>query len=150
MMLSRTAALAALVLVAAGAPAGAYVLSDSAGSPGAAHASPHPGNAHHAKQHGQGADSDESGDDETGSEHADEASAAGRAHAEAMKTWSRCVAEAASGPKTGEHTGPPKDACGVKPMPPGLARHQAAGTGPSAPGKAGAHKKGTQGRSHAG
>ena len=146
-MLTRTAALAALVLVAAAAPAGAYVLSDAADTPGGSHASPHAGKAHHDKQHAEGADSDEAGGDDSG-EHADDASAAGRAHAEAMKAWAHCVAAAASGPMAGERCGPPKDACGEKPMPPGLAQHQRAHTGPFAPGKGGAQEKGAHGSAH--
>jgi hypothetical protein len=51
-----------------------------------------------------------------------------------MKAWAHCVAEAASGQKSGERSGPPKDACGDKPMGPGRARHLADHTGPFAPG----------------
>jgi hypothetical protein len=118
MVLTRTAALAALVLVAAAAPAGAYVLSDS---PGGSGTSRHAAQADHDQQHKTGKPD----------------KAAGQAHADAMKAWAHCVADAASGRKTGEHTGPPKTACGDKPMAPGLAKHLAAGTGPFAPGKAG-------------
>jgi hypothetical protein len=62
----------------------------------------------------------------TGTEQAAAASAAGRAHAEAMRAWAQCVAEAASGPKTVGAPVPPKLACGEKPMGPGRARHLAA------------------------
>lgn len=62
----------------------------------------------------------------TGTEQAAAASAAGRAHAEAMKVWARCVADAASGPKSADAPVPPKLACGDKPMGPGRARHLAA------------------------
>lgn len=140
MILTRTAALAALVLVAAAAPAGAYVLSDS---PGASGTSRHAAQADHDKQHktGKPDKADDQAEDQ-GTEHADEHAAAGQAHADAMKAWAHCVADAASGPKTGEHTGPPKIACGDKPMAPGLAKHLAAGTGPFAPGKAGSKAHG--------
>jgi hypothetical protein len=145
MMLTRTAALAALVLVAAAAPAGAYVLADSTGAPGT-HASPHAGKAHKDKHDPKHASSKEPGDD-SGADHAGDSSADGRAHAQAMKAWAHCVAEAASGPRTGEHAGPPKVACGEKPMPPGLAKHEADGTGPFAAGKGGPGRSDSHSRS---
>lgn len=60
-----------------------------------------------------------------------EKSAAGKAHAEAMRKWARCVAEHAQ-----EDRPPgvrPKDLCPPKPVPPGRAKH---GHGP-----AGSHGK---------
>lgn len=56
------------------------------------------------------------------------ASGPGRAHAEAMKEWARCVAEHAR-----EDRPPgvrPKDLCPPKPVPPGRAKH---GLGPAGP-----------------
>jgi hypothetical protein len=132
MKLSRPVALAALVFVAVAAPVGAFALSGDDGNAGSAHHSAHAAGSDKADKAGHGAAKQDHG---PGREHADEASAAGRAHAEAMKTWARCVAAAASGPKTGEHAAPPKDACGDKPMAPGLAKHLAGQTGPFAPGK---------------
>jgi hypothetical protein len=126
MDITRPMALGALLLAAVAAPVGAFALSDD-DNPGTSHHATHAGHAKHDKA--------AKPDHATGKERADEASDAGREHAEAMKEWARCVAEAASGPKTGERTGPPKDACGDKPMGPGRAKHLAAGTGPFAPGR---------------
>lgn len=117
---ARGSVLAGLVLVALAAPAAVFAVAsaDDDGdrpAPATAHSTKH---GHHDKSAGP--------EDTTGSEHADDASAVGRAHAAAMKAWARCVAEAASGPKAGERTGPPKDACGDKPVGPGRAKHDAA------------------------
>jgi hypothetical protein len=131
MQLSRTSALAALLFVALAAPAGAYALAGDDGDSGTAH--------HATKQDGAKQDKDDKADHSPGVEHADEASGPGRAHAEAMRKWAHCVADAASGPKAGERTGPPKERCGEKPMAPGLARHLAAGTGPFAADKGQGH-----------
>lgn len=43
----------------------------------------------------------------------------GLAHAAAMKAWTQCVREAASGPKTEGQPIPPKNACPPKPLGPG-------------------------------
>jgi hypothetical protein len=136
---SRATGLAALLFVAVTAPAAAFALSgDSDESDGSR--TPPAAAGHSAK-----AKSDESAKHEqSGPEQSDEASAAGRAHAEAMKKWAHCVAEAASGPKTGDYTGPPKDACDEKPVGPGREKHDDAGA--STPGKSGEHHG--QGRGH--
>jgi hypothetical protein len=118
----RGTTLAALVFVAVAAPVTAYALAagDDAAPP--AH-----GHAHDAHGHGAAADKhvdkDKAKKADHGTDRADEASAAGRAHARAMKAWAHCVAEAASGQKTGDRTGPPKDACDDKPLGPGRAKH---------------------------
>ena len=142
MQVSRTTALAALVFVAVAAPVGAFALAGDDSGPGTSQHATHPGKARHDKDKDKDKDKAEHKERAKGSDHADDASGAGRAHAEAMKKWARCVAEAASGAKSGDQTGPPKDQCGDKPMPPGLARHLSAGTGPFAPGK-GQAKKGS-------
>jgi hypothetical protein len=72
-------------------------------------------------------------------ENGDDASAAGRAHAEAMKAWARCVSEAASGPNANNAPVPPKTACGDKPAAPGLAK-QGGRARSDSPGKSGQHK----------
>ena len=74
--------------------------------------------------HAKGQKKDE--DKQKGSARADGSSAA-RDHAEAMNEWARCVSEAASEPKSGERTGPPKEKCGDKPVGPGRAKHDAGG-----------------------
>jgi hypothetical protein len=132
MKLTRTTALVVLLFLAIAAPAAAFALADDDGDTGASHHATHPGTAKHDEKPGDD-DADEP-DHATAQEQADDASGPGRAHAEAMKGWAHCVAEAASGPKTGDRTGPPKDACGDKPMGPGLARHLADHSGPFAPG----------------
>jgi hypothetical protein len=141
MKLTRTTALAALLFVAVAAPAGAFALAGDDGDSGTSHHATH----HEEAKHDKAAKPKHT----TGEEHADEASAPGRAHAEAMKAWAHCVADAASGPKTGEHTGPPKDACGDKPVGPGRAKHESAapshgppaGKGPLQPhGKSQSHR----------
>lgn len=128
---ARASAIAAVVFASVGllgaAAALTYASQDSSqhGSSVAAH-----GNKHEdkAKDHGKG-------HDDKGS--SDEASAAGRAHADAMKAWARCVAEAASGPKAENAPVPPKTACGDKPMAPGRAKHGEHADS----GKSGDHKK---------
>jgi hypothetical protein len=111
---TRATVLAGLVLVAGAAPVTAYAVAGGSNDAGSSHSS-----VGHQKVHDQAAKPDHA----TGQDRADEASAPGQAHAEAMKAWAHCVADAASGPKTGERTGPPKDACGDKPVGPGRAKH---------------------------
>jgi hypothetical protein len=130
MKLTRTTALIVLVFLAVAAPVAAFALADD-DNPGTSHHATHPGKAEHDDKSG---DKSAKPGHATGEDRADEASGPGRAHAEAMKAWAKCVAEAASGPKSGEHSGPPKDACDDKPMGPGRARHLADHTGPFAPG----------------
>ena len=131
MLPMRGSILAGLVFVAIAAPVTAYTVTadDSDPAPGF---SDHAGKPHkpaHAKP------------EHTGSEQADEASGPGREHAEAMKEWARCVAEAASGPKTETSPIPPKEACDDKPMGPGRAKHAPADdAAPGAPGKSGDHR----------
>lgn len=132
---TRGASLAALVLVAVAAPVAAYSLADDSGAP--APASVSPGNSDHAKGKNKAPKDAEPGDD---SGQAADASAAGQAHAEAMKEWARCVAEAASGPKAQDAPRPPKLACGEKPMGPGKAKHLAGVDDADAPGKSGEKK----------
>ena len=143
---TRTVALAGLVLVAVVAPVGAFALTAAPDhQPGTS-----PAAAPHADDtQGVDPESDEPGDEPTeASEPADDPTdtstpapasapgAAGRAHAEAMQAWAHCVAAAASGPKTGVRSGPPKLACGDKPVGPGRAAH-----GSNRPhGKSGAHR----------
>jgi hypothetical protein len=135
MKLTRTTALAALLFVALAAPAAAFARADD-----------DPGTAHHAKHDKAERDKAAKGDKAskpdhaTGEVRADEASAPGRAHAEAMKAWAQCVGEAASGPKAEEQSGPPKVACGDKPMGPGRARHEA--DRPTPPGLSKDHARG--------
>jgi hypothetical protein len=131
MVQTRGSMLAALVFVAIAAPVTAYAVAADDNDTG-------PGNSSHSgKSHKS---SDKKAKHSTGSEHADEASAPGRAHAEAMKEWARCVAEAASGPKTEESPTPPSEACGDKPMSPGRAKHADAGAAKSEHGKSGDHR----------
>lgn len=147
---SRGTALAALVLVAVAAPFTAYAV--SAGNDDARPSGHAFGHAKHGDK--EKADKDKADKDKsdkpghaTGRDRAEEASAPGRAHADAMKAWAQCVAEAASGPKADDATTPPKEACGDKPMPPGLAKH-AAPSGDS-PGRSGDHRSSDRGRGHA-
>lgn len=95
----RAGVLAALALVAVAAPVTAYALDDE------------PSSRDRAGRIGM------PGQDDRGAERR----ADGRAHAEAMKEWAECVAEAA---KDDERTGPPTAACD-KPAPPGLAKRDA-------------------------
>ena len=137
----RAAAVTGLVLAVFALPVTAYALAgtdDDPGTPPATAHTKHP-KATAPADPAETEESDEAGD--AGTEGPDAHSAAGRAHAEAMKTWARCVAESASGPKTGIRTGPPKLACGDKPMGPGRAKHLAAGTGPFAPGRGATQKQ---------
>jgi hypothetical protein len=128
MKLISAAGIAGLVIAAAAAPVAALTVSGATDDP--SDASPL---AAHATSDADPDDSTEPEDaDEpagpahpTGTEQAAAASAAGRAHAEAMKVWARCVADAASGPKDAAAPVPPKLACGEKPMGPGRARHLA-------------------------
>lgn len=125
--------MAALALVAVAAPVAAYSLSDDSGTPSPASVSP--GNSDHATSKDKPPKVAKPKDES--SENA-ESSAAGQAHAEAMKEWARCVADAASGPKAEDAPRPPKLACGVKPLGPGKAKHQADDA--DAPGKSGEKK----------
>jgi hypothetical protein len=142
MLVTRGTTLAALVLVALAAPVTAFALSDDAGD--ASRSSEHSAKAQHDKS--EKAEHDEAGEDGLG----DEKSAPGRLHAQEMKDWVDCVAEAASGPKDDERTGPPKDACDDKPAPPGLEKREAARGDASAPGKSGEHRGQGQSRGHSG
>src|SRR4051794_35589272 len=144
---TRSATLAGLVLVAVVAPAGAFALAagdDPAAAPTAfTHPSASPGADDEtddaATEPAETESADTGGIDDAAQAAA--ASAAGRAHAAAMKAWAHCVSEAASGPKTGDRTGPPKAACGAKPVGPGRAEHAPDATGtPPATGKG--HGKG--------
>lgn len=138
MQVSRTTALAALVFVAVAVPVGAYALAGDDSGPDTSRHATHAANAKHDKDHDKDKAEGKSnaGHDGRGkgSDRADDASGPGRAHADAMRKWAHCVAEAAGGQKSGEQTGPPKDQCGDKPMPPGLAKRLSAGTEPFAPG----------------
>ena len=107
---TRGTILAALVLVAVAAPVAAYSLDDAPSSRAdRSEQSEHPGKGHDkgdAKGHDKDGDKSERpgrGEKpekaEKGSDRPDDPSAAGRAHAQAMKEWTRCVADAASGPK---------------------------------------------------
>lgn len=151
MTLVRTAGVAGLVLAAGALPVAAFALTSAddphgppAGVPGAVHAT-----ASHPAEPDETADEATEPDD-TGTGEPNPASAAGRAHAEAMKAWARCVAEAAGGPKTDGKPMPPKVACGEKPVAPGRARHLAGSEAP--PGHSGDHatkphaKSGSHGR----
>jgi hypothetical protein len=127
MKLISAAAVAGLVVAAAAAPVAALTLTDGPDHP--AGVSPL---AVHSTADAEPEESEASDDatepaepDNTGTEQAAAASAAGRAHAEAMKVWARCVADAASGPKAAGAPVPPKLACGDKPMGPGRAKHLA-------------------------
>jgi hypothetical protein len=93
--------------------------------------------AAHKDKHPEKAEHDGKRNGEKG--NGDDASAAGRAHADAMKAWVRCVADAASGPKADNAPVPPKSACGDKPAAPGLAKHGGRAKSDS-PGKSGQHK----------
>jgi hypothetical protein len=128
MKLISAAAVAGLVVAAAAAPVAALTLTNGPDhpadvSPLAAHST---ADAEPEESEASEDASEPAGPDHpTGTEQAAAASAAGRAHAEAMKVWAHCVAEAASGPKTAGAPVPPKLACGDKPMGPGRARHLA-------------------------
>lgn len=140
MVISRAGTLAALVLAALAAPVTAVALASGPGGP-----SPHPSSpasTHAAEPEDDASDAPEPKDQETGTPNAH--SAAGRAHAAAMKAWAHCVADAASGPKSTDQKMPPKLACGEKPLGPGRAKHQAAGS--TSPGHSGDHPRG---RGHA-
>lgn len=122
---SRGRTLAALVLVAVAAPLTAYAVSageDDTRPPGHAVGHDKHGDKADKGHRADKADKDKAGHS-TGRGQGDEASAPGRAHADAMKEWARCVADAASGQKSSGSTTPPKEACGDKPMPPGRAKH---------------------------
>jgi hypothetical protein len=124
---SRGTTLAALVLVAVAAPLTAYAVSagqDDTRPPGHAVGHDKHGDKADKGHKPEKADKDKNkADHSTGRAQGDEASAPGRAHADAMKEWARCVADAASGQKAGASTTPPKEVCGDKPIPPGRAKH---------------------------
>jgi hypothetical protein len=122
---ARASAVAAVVFVSVGligsAAALTYAHADtttesSVDSPGHGHG--HGQAEKKAHQKGDKADTDGKN-----SEKGSDASAAGRAHADAMRTWARCVAAAARGPKADGAPVPPTTACGDKPAPPGWAKH---------------------------
>lgn len=127
---TRGTILAAALVVTLAAPAATYAVASADDSRPAAHKAKH--DDHGKPQH------------PTGTEHAADASTPGRAHAAAMRAWAHCVAEAASGPKSGDHSGPPKDACGDKPVAPGRAKH----AGAEAPGRSGDHRPASPGQGH--
>jgi len=131
---TRGSMLAGLVLVAIAAPVTAYAVSGDDPDP-----------TPPATTHGPKAPKPAKAEHTTGTEHAAEASAPGRAHAEAMKAWARCVAEAASGPKVEGAPMPPKEACGDKPVSPGRAKHAPGAL--ESPGRSGDHPS-DHGRGH--
>ena len=139
MKLTRGTALAALLLVALAAPVAAYSLSDDGGDADEPTAAV-------TKTKSAKPDKPDKAEHKKGTHRADEASAAGRAHAEAMRAWAQCVAEAARGPKADDAPTPPKLACGDKPLGPGRAKHLAANGG-VAPGRSGEHKPKTHDKS---
>jgi len=138
---TRGMTLAALLLIAVVAPFTAYAVSagdNGTGSPG-----------HSAAHAGKKADKPDKPGHSTGRDHAAEASAPGRAHADAMKAWAHCVADAASGPKASDSPTPPKEACGDKPMGPGRAKHpDASGGSDESPGRSGDHRPARPDRGH--
>jgi hypothetical protein len=134
-MSTRGTTLAALVLAALVAPFAAAAATGGSDDDGHSHAAHHSAKPGHPGKPGHA----------TGSDGDDKPSAAGTAHAEAMKKWARCVADAASGPKTGERTGPPKDACPDKPIGPGRAKHESDES--AARGRSGDHRHGGHGGS---
>jgi hypothetical protein len=133
---TRGSILAGLVLVAIAAPLTAYAVAGDDSDPAppvGTHGPNHP-----KPSKGPEAEETPGTEDDTGTEHADEASAPGRAHADAMKAWAHCVADAASGPKAEGSPIPPKDACGDKPVSPGRAKHAPASE--ASPGRSGGHR----------
>lgn len=155
MRLVRTTSLAALALAALALPVGAFALSGSDG-PGTPPATVHvsdPAEPDATETPETEAPETEAPETEapdiaepgqpgdTGTPNP--ASAAGRAHAQAMQAWAHCVAQVASGPKAAGAPRPPKLACGEKPMGPGRAKHLASGT---VPGHRGHHGQGHHGR----
>ncbi len=135
MLSSRGSVLAGLVFVAIAAPVAAYAVSADDPDPAPSSSSHgHPGTSHKPAKADDSDDSEDSDGQSTGTEHPAEASGPGRAHAEAMKAWAHCVADAASGPKVEGSPIPPKEACGDKPVAPGRAKHA---DDKSKPGKSG-------------
>jgi hypothetical protein len=132
MVPTRGSMLAGLVFVAVAGPVTAYAVSGDDPEPAppvTTHGPSHPAPKTPRPEH------------TTGTEHAAEASAPGRDHADAMKAWARCVAEAASGPKAEDAPIPPKEACDDKPVSPGRAKHAPAPP-PESPGMSGDHRSG--------
>ncbi|RNM17467.1 hypothetical protein [Nocardioides pocheonensis] len=152
MRLVRTTSLAGLALAALALPVGAFALSGSDG-PGTPPATAHVSDPAEPDDTETEAPETEAPDTEAPDTEApgqpgdtgtpNPASAAGRAHAQAMQAWAHCVAQAASGPKAAGAPRPPKLACGEKPLGPGRAKHLASGTAPAHPG---GHGKGHHGR----
>jgi len=146
---ARASALAAAVFASVGVLGGAaaltYAHQDSTAQPTAAAAHQHKKtDPHQHKKPDKKPDKqrDKAGHDSgrNGAKgNRDEASAAGRAHADAMKAWAHCVAQAAAGPKAGDSRVPPKSACGDKPAAPGQAKHGDQAKSES-PGRSGHHK----------
>ena len=149
---TRTVALAGLVLVAVVAPISAFALTAAPDHHPGTPPGPHASDAQGVDPGDDPTEPTEPADDPTDTSApapASAAGAAGRAHARAMQAWAHCVAAAASGPKTGVRSGPPKLACGDKPVGPGRAAHAPApgAQPPSSPhgsnrphGKSGAHR----------
>lgn len=135
---TRGSVLAGLFFVAMAAPVAAYAVAADDPEVSEAATTQHP-----AKPHPSTATEP---DHTTGPEHAAEASAPGRAHADAMKAWAHCVGEAASGPKAEGAPTPPKEACGEKPIAPGRAKH--APDDEVAPGRSGDHRPAPRGHGH--
>jgi hypothetical protein len=141
---ARAAGIAGLVVALAALPVTAFALSATdddpgSGTPAGVFGSPtsQAGQDDDPGTDDQGTDdqgTDDQGTDEKGS--GGDNGAAGRAHADAMKAWAHCVAEAASGPKADGSPVPPKTACGDKPVGPGRAKHANGAAG----GKSGDHK----------
>ena len=133
---ARAATLAGLVLAAFALPVTAYALdgTDDTGTPAAPPS--------HSKKPKPTEPAKTAAPDDDATEDGDDPSAAGRAHADAMKAWAHCVAEAASGPKAEGSPRPPKLACGDKPVGPGRAKHLAgAAEGATPPGPGHPHGK---------
>jgi hypothetical protein len=130
---ARASAVAAVVFASVGLLGGAAALTYAGHdtSQGASTAAAH---GHHQDKHEGTQQDKQDKQDKADRRGGDDASAAGRAHADAMKAWARCVAAAASGPKAADASTPPKTACGDKPTPPGRAKHAADSGGPGTSG----------------
>jgi hypothetical protein len=117
---ARASAIAAVVFASVGLLGGAAALSyaqQDTGQEATAAA------GRHVKEH-QGKQKDKherAGRHDSADNHGADASAPGRAHADAMRAWARCVAAAAS--NADKAPVPPKTSCGDKPAPPGRAKH---------------------------
>lgn len=116
-LLTLGAAVAGAALVVAGAPVALVAATGGLSGDSGSSASAAPGEGHgHAYGHQKhnGHHDDKTASDEKG-DHGP-----GRAHAQAMQRWAHCVADAAA-KKPADKSVRPKDACGDKPLPPGLA-----------------------------